>query len=121
MATEPNLGITLLEASQSQPEIVINEALYKLAALSPLRVLDKDLTAPPVAAAAPADGQRYIIPEGATGEWAPYVGCVALNINGTWHILVPAAGWLAYVIDEDAYYKFLPGSPTGWVTSGDLL
>lgn len=114
MATTPLLGITELEASQAQPEIVINEALRKLEAMSPLQVLDKDTTTPPVS---PADGDRYIVPSGATGDWLPHQFDIALNINGTWHFLTPRPGWRAYVEDEGIDYLFTPGSPTGWVSA----
>jgi hypothetical protein len=113
MSTTPLLGITELEANQAQPEVIINEALRKLEAMSPLQAHDKDLTAPP---GSPADGDRYIVPTGATGDWAgPNQFAIALLINGTWHFLTPIAGWVCYVEDEDLYYQFTPGSPTGWV------
>lgn len=112
MSTTPLLGITELEANQAQPEVVINEALRKLEAMSPLQAHDKDLTAPP---GSPADGDRYIVPAAATGDWIDHTNQIALNINGIWHFLEPIAGWVCYVEDEDLYYQFTPGSPTGWV------
>lgn len=112
MSTTPLLGITELEANQAQPEVVINEALRKLEAMSPLQAHDKDLTTPP---GSPADGDRYIVPGSATGDWADHANQIALAINGIWHFLQPIPGWICYVEDEDLYYQFTPGSPTGWV------
>lgn len=112
MSTTPLLGITEMEANQAQPEVVFNEALRKLEAMSPLQAHDKDQTAPP---GTPADGDRYLVPPGATGVWLDHVFAVALYINGTWHFLAPIAGWVCYVEDEALYYQFTPGSPTGWV------
>jgi hypothetical protein len=117
MATDPFLGITLMEAAQAQPEVIFNEAIYKLAAMSPLQALDKDLTVPPVT---PDDGARYIVPGASTGDWAGHDFEIALNINGTWHFLEPTPGWTCYVIDEGIYYQFIPGSPTGWSAIADV-
>jgi hypothetical protein len=116
MATDPFLGITLLEAAQAQPEVVINEAIYKLAAMSPLQAADKDLNDPP---STPDDGDRYIVGANPTGDWVGHGFDVALNINGTWHFLEPRPGWTCYVIDEGIYYQFIPGSPTGWSALAD--
>lgn len=112
MSTTPLLGITEMEANQAQPEVIFNEALRKLEAVSPLQAHDKDLTAPP---ASPADGDRYIVGGSSTGVWADHDNQIALAINGAWHFIVPIAGWICYVEDEGLYYQFTPGSPTGWV------
>jgi hypothetical protein len=111
MSLSPLLGITEMEASQAQPELIVNEAIRKLEAVSPLQVLDRDLSTPP---ASPADGDRYIVGGSPTGDWAGQQNNVALNINGVWHFLTPRPGWLAYVEDEALRYEFIPGSPTGW-------
>lgn len=110
--TTPLLQITELESAQAQPEVVINLALRILEAMSPLQVLDRNLGTPPVS---PADGDRYLIPDSATGAWALHIESVALNVNGVWHYLAPRAGWRCYVEDEDVYLKFAAGSPTGWI------
>jgi hypothetical protein len=112
MSETPLLGITEMEAAQAQPEIVFNEALRILEAMSPLQALDKDTTVAPVSV---AEGDRYIVPSGATGEWSAHVHAIALNINGVWKYLTPRPGWLCYVEDEGINYLFTPGSPTGWV------
>lgn len=114
MSDTPLLGITEMEASQAQPEIVFNEAIRKLEAMSPLQAIDKDLTAPPVS---PADGDRYLVPSNATGDWSGRTFNVALNINGVWHYLVPSPGWRCYVQDEGIDYVYTPGSPSGWVAA----
>lgn len=116
MATEPFLGITLMEAAQAQPEVVFNEAVYKLAAMSPLQVLDKDTIDPP---SDPDDGDRYMMTSAPTGVWSGHAFEIALNINGTWHFLTPKPGWTCYVIDEGIYYQYIPGSPTGWTALAD--
>lgn len=109
--TTPLLGITELEAAQAQPEIIINLAIRILEAMSPLQVLDRDVSAPP---GSPTDGDRYLVPDSASGAWAAHINSVALSVNGEWNYLVPRPGWRCYVEDEDVYLKFAAGSPTGW-------
>lgn len=107
----PLLQITEMQASQAQPELIFNEAIRVLEAMNPLQVLDKDQTVPP---SSPADGDRYIVPSNATGDWSDKAFQVALNINGDWKYLTPTPGWLAYVADEGVWYEFIAGSPSGW-------
>ena len=47
MATTTNLGITLLEQSQAQKEVTINQAFSVLDAFATKSVVDKDLATPP--------------------------------------------------------------------------
>jgi hypothetical protein len=112
MSTTPLLGITEMEANQAQPEVIFNEAVRMLEAMSPLQAHDKDLAAPP---GAPTDGDRYIVPPGATGAWQDHGFAIALYLNGGWRFISPIAGWKCYVEDEALDYLFTPGSPTGWV------
>jgi len=62
-----------------------------------LSVLDRDLTAPP---GSPADGDRYIVASGATGDWAGWDLNVALWTDGAWLRLPPRTGWRAWLEDE---------------------
>lgn len=110
--TTPILGITELAASQSQPEVIVNRAIRILEAFSPLSVVDRDLTTPP---GSPSDGDRYIIPAGATGVWSSKEGQIALYLSTDWVYVLPRAGWMAYVQDEDAYVRYATGSPSAWI------
>lgn len=60
------------------------------------------LTAPP---ASPVGGNRYIINGTPTGTWATLSfaehDVAESDGNGSWFKYTPAAGWLAYVVDED--------------------
>jgi hypothetical protein len=112
MSETPLLGITELEAAQSQPEVPVNEAVRVLeSGVAQLIVLDKDLNVPPVS---PAEGDIYIVPSGSTGEWGSFPFHVALCRGGGWVYFAPRVGMLAYLTDEDAYYQFSSGSPSGW-------
>lgn len=107
--TTPILGLDELEDSQSQPHVPINAAFRALEQYAQLLTLDKDLSAPPAA----VDGDAYIVASGASGAWAGWDGSVAYY-SGGWLRLQPREGMVAYVLDEDTYYKFAGGSPGTW-------
>lgn len=98
----PRLALPYLATSQAQKEVTHNEALNRLDAVVQLAVLDRDLTAPP---ASPVEGDRYIVAAGATGAWAGQDALVASYTAG-WQFLVPRAGWLAWVADEEALLRY---------------
>ena len=112
MSETPKYGITEMEAAQSQPEIVVNEAIRVLEAMSQLRVLDKDVNVPP---SSPDEGDTYIIPSGSTGDWSGFPFYIAVAVGGEWVYIPPKTGYIAYLVDEDLYYQFTSGSPSGWV------
>lgn len=111
MSNSPILGIALLEASQSQPEVPVNTAIRRLEAVLQLTVIARDVTAPP---GGEADGDRYIVPAAATGAWANHGQDIAIFAGTAYLFETPRVGWLAYVAAEDIYVKFVPGSPSGW-------
>ncbi|MEK3673528.1 DUF2793 domain-containing protein [Paenibacillus sp. FSL R10-2771] len=78
-------------------------------------VKDQNLTAPP---ASPVEGERYIIPAGATGVWAGKTSQIAEYQSGVWAYYVPAVGWTAYVDDEQKIYSW---NGTAWVRTGGAL
>lgn len=95
--TTTNLLLPYILAAQAQKHVTHNEALSLLDGLVQLSVLERDLTAPP---GTPADGDRYIVGSGATGDWAGWDLNVALWTDGAWLRLPPRAGWRAWVEDE---------------------
>ncbi|SNT39845.1 DUF2793 domain-containing protein, partial [Antarctobacter heliothermus] len=95
--TTTNLMLPYILAAQAQKHVTHNEALRTLDGLVHLSVLDRDLTAPP---GSPADGDRYIVASGATGDWSGWDLNVALWTDGTWLRLPPRNGWRAWVEDE---------------------
>ena len=92
-----NLQLPYILASQAQKHVSHNEALRLLDGLVQLSVRDRDLTAPP---GSPADGDRYIVGSGATGDWAGWDLNVALWSDGVWQKLTPREGWRAWIEDE---------------------
>lgn len=111
-----HLLLPYILAAQAQKHVTHNEALRILDGLVQLAVLDRDLTAPP---GSPADGDRYIVASGATGDWAGWDLNVALWTDGAWLRLPPRVGWRAWVEDESVLLVY---NGTGWIgTTPDEL
>lgn len=92
-----HLLLPYILAAQAQKHVTHNEALRLLDGLVQLSVLDRDMTAPP---GSPADGDRYIVGSGASGDWAGWDLSVALWTDGAWLRLPPRTGWRAWVENE---------------------
>ena len=97
----PNLGLPYLLSNQAQKHVTLNESLRALDGLLYLAVLDRDLTAPPEA---PADGERYLVGEGASGDWTGQDGALALYCDGEWFFFAAQMGWCAWVQDEALFF-----------------
>lgn len=117
MTTTTNLGITLVEQSQAQKEVTINQALTCLDAMVGSTVADKDLATPPVS---PTPGMVYIVGASPTGEWAGKATALAY-FDQVWRFITAVNGMRVFVRDESQYYQF---NGTAWViviTGGDML
>ncbi|MGI3165190.1 DUF2793 domain-containing protein [Pseudooceanicola sp. 200-1SW] len=101
------LSMPYLQPSQAQKHVTHNEALLILDALVQLAVADRDLTAPP---AGPAEGDRYIVASGATGDWAGEDGRVAQFDGTAWVFHAPQPGWRAWVVDEERLVTWRGGA-----------
>lgn len=108
MTNTSNLGMALLESSQAQKEVTINEALVCLDAMISGAVLDKDLATPP---GSPAAGAVYIVAASPTGAWAGKATYIAYY-DQVWRFIAPATGMRVWVRDELQYYTW---SGTAWV------
>jgi hypothetical protein len=71
-------------------------------------IIDKDLSTPPTS---PNKGDRYIVGESATGDWAGQEKKITWYNGTIWKFDAPTEGWICHVLDEDAFYKF---SGTVW-------
>lgn len=105
MSETPKLSLPLLAASQAQKHLVINEALSRLDALFMLSAKGRTQLAPPPN---PAEGDRWIVPAGATGAWSGNDQRIAVYING-WDFIDPLPGWRAWVEDESIEVVFDSG------------
>ena len=109
MARTAQLALPLVAPAQAQKHVTINEALARLDAAAQLRVLSSALLVPPATA---ADGESYLVPAGATDEWAGSAGRIAVWSNGGWLFLAPMAGWRVW--DESlATHRTYDGS--AWI------
>lgn len=93
------LGLPLLQASQAQKHVTVNEALARLDGLVQLVLVSGSVTLPP---ASPAEGLAWAVPAGAVNAWAGQDGRIAIASNGGWQFVTPAAGWRAFIRDRGA-------------------
>lgn len=114
MSTTPIFGMEELPASSSQPEVYVDTALRILEIMAQLVLVDRHLTAAP---GAPNDGEAYYVGGVGTGDWAGHNHELALYVGTGWKFITPRTGWIAYIEDEDAHFKYVSDSPPGW----DLL
>lgn len=99
MTSTAKLALPLLQPSQAQKHVTVNEAISRLDALTALTLLSCSQPIPPTG---PAEGAAYGVPVGAGGAWAGRAGAVALFLNGGWDFVTPARGWRAWIADENA-------------------
>ena len=104
-----HLLLPYILAAQAQKHVTHNEALRILDGLVQLSVRDRNLTAPP---GSPADGDRYIVASGATGDWAGWDMNVALWTDGNWLRLPPRTGWRAWIESEGMLLVY---DGAGWI------
>jgi len=118
-------GISNVEANAPNQSIVVNEALAVFdMGFGGLRVIDRNLTAPP---GSPSEGDLYIPKATATGDWATHELDLAFWINGSWRFISTsdAEDMTLYVIDEDiiirsnggAYDDYLPRNVQTGITA----
>lgn len=107
MTKTNNLNISLVEQSQAQKEVTINEAITALEALQNRGIEDKDLSSPPVS---PSDGDVYIIATSATGDWLGHENDIAYY-SSSWKFVSPNEGLLMWMKDENSLYYF---DGSGW-------
>jgi len=107
--TDPNLGLSYgWSTGESGWAAGMDANLKRLGAVVGLSVINRTTTAPP---ASPTNGDRYIIPAGATGAWAGRTDQIAVRVAGAWEYYTPAIGWLAYIVAEDKLAAYKAG---GW-------
>ncbi|WP_424927683.1 DUF2793 domain-containing protein [Amaricoccus tamworthensis] len=98
-----NLQLPLLQAAQAQKHVTVNSSLTMLDTLVQLRVKSStEVSAPP----SPAEGESYIVPEGATGSWQGFEGKIAVYINGGWLFHNSKPGWRVWDDATSATYIY---------------
>ena len=89
------LTLPFIQAAQAQKHVTHNEAVRALDMLVQLSFEDDAQTAPP---ASPSEGQCYVIPNGASGDWIGQDGAIAAFLDGLWQFHTPRIGWRGYVV-----------------------
>lgn len=102
---EPNIGLNygwgLGESGWDQQ---MDENLRAIGALLHLEVLSRDVDDP--STLSPEDGDRYLIPSGATGVWDGQDGKIARYMDGEWELHTPKAGWRCVIVDENVLVRY---------------
>lgn len=97
MSETNRLGLPLVQPSQAQKHVTVNEAFLKLDALAQLAIRSRGVSVPP---ATPSEGDVYAVGAAPVNEWAGQSGRVALYTGGGWQFVVPQAGWQGWIADE---------------------
>ena len=103
-----NLSLPFLMPQQAQKHVTVNEALEVLDTVIQLSVVSMSEPEPLAGA---VDGDRYIVPTGATGAFSGQDGQVAWREQGVWQFLTPQEGWTAWVGDAQQAVVLSAG---GW-------
>lgn len=104
------LKLAMAEANATGQVARVNAYADAIDALGgTIAVKDKDLTTPP---ALTSSGNGYIVPAGASGDWATKAKYLAFDYNSAWVYFPPWKGATVYVDDEDKDYKY---DGTNWV------
>ncbi len=113
----PRLGLPYLAAAQAQKHVTVNEGLALLDGLVQTAVESRTTAAQP---ASPLDGEMYILPTTPTGvDWAGHpAGTVMRFEAGAWQAIMPAAGWVAIVMDVPELVAY---GATGWIDIGSMI
>ncbi|MBL8790222.1 MAG: DUF2793 domain-containing protein [Rhizobiales bacterium] len=112
MSDTPILGLPYLAAAQAQKHVTHNEALTILDILVQASAKSRHEASPP---ATPANGDRYLVPSGASAEWATATGKLAVFSDGGWRFHAPREGWRLWIDDED---KLIVYDGSAWHATG---
>ncbi len=112
MTTTNHLSLPLVQQSQAQKEVTVNEALAKIDALLNTGAMSLSLPTPP---ASPNEGDLYIIGDAAADEWAGRENNITY-FDHIWRFITPREGVTLWVNDEDRLYSF---DGSAWIASGD--
>ena len=106
---DPNLGLNYgWTLGESGWHTGMDANIKRLGAVVGLSVASRTVATPP---ASPAEGDRYIVPSGATGAWAGRTDQIAVRIDGAWEFHAPQVGWVCLIAAEDRLAVYKPG---GW-------
>jgi hypothetical protein len=103
MTNTPRLGLPLLASNQAQKHVTHNEALLKIDDIMQTSVLSRALSTPP---GTPAEEDRYIVGDSATGLWSGEDKNLTIFRNGAWSFIAPWTGFTVFIEDEALLLNF---------------
>ncbi|GAB5459466.1 MAG: hypothetical protein Hens3KO_24960 [Henriciella sp.] len=101
------LNLPYVLPNQAQKHVTVNEWLERLDTLVQLSVLAADQSEAP---GAPENGDRYIVPVGATGAFAGQDGHIAQFELTVWQFIPPQEGWRAWDRGSNTLLVFHAGA-----------
>lgn len=110
MATTTHTGITLVDQSQAQKEVTVNQGFTRIDALLNSGAKSRTTNTPP---GSPASGDLYIVGSSPTGAWSGQAAKLAYY-DQIWRFIAPNEGMSLWVNDEDLIYSY---NGTAWVAS----
>lgn len=110
MATTSHLGITLVESSQAQKEVTVNQALVRADAILNTGAKTRGQNTPP---GSPVAGDVHIVGLSPTGDWSGQADKIAYY-DQTWKFIAPNEGMTLWVQDEDTPYTY---SGFAWIST----
>ncbi|MEL7213377.1 MAG: DUF2793 domain-containing protein [Pseudomonadota bacterium] len=106
MTETAKLGLPLVQPSQAQKHVTVNEALARLDSLTQVSVVSRSVTVPPTGA---IDGACYLVPTGATAAWTGHSHEIAIRSNNGWVFVPMVEGWRVWVSDEGQALDWIDG------------
>ncbi|MGY6633252.1 MAG: DUF2793 domain-containing protein [Alkalilacustris sp.] len=103
MHNTSNLELPLLQPSQAQKHVTVNEALARLDTLAMLVLEGRGASNPPANA---RDGEAWALSAAPDEDWAGQGGKIAIRQSGGWVFATPRAGWRAWVAPEGCQAVF---------------
>lgn len=103
MSDTTRFSLPLLQASQAQKHVTVNEALLRLDGLMQLSLKSASLNTPP---AIVAEGDVYGVGAAGVDAWEGQDGNLALYSNGGWVFVPPSLGMRAYVVDQNGWAAY---------------
>jgi len=107
-STSPRHQLPLLFAAQAQKEVVINDALIRLDALTHLVVQTQQDDPSPT----PIEGQCWIVGSAPTGVWSGHAEAIAAFLAGDWLFLEPHDGMACWHANARQFIHY----DGGWQT-----
>lgn len=91
------LSLPYIQPSQAQKHVTHNQALRQLDILVQMAAVSDSQDSAPLSA---AEGDCFLIPQGASGAWAGHSDNIALWQDGNWAFLTPQPGWRIFVLSS---------------------